>query len=357
MALVGGIDLAKVVSKATSNVGNVANKTASALGGGSTSVASTPRAGDNAVKPFTYKINGTTYTVNPASNGGYMQAYDQYVKDAEARKALYNKQFDTNVNNLKNTLSQNNTQTNSNYDNAARQAYVQYMQRQRALPSQLQALGVNGGATESGLLNLYNNYGNVHASNEQQRNAELATNQQAYDDAYANMVSNRTNYLMDYEADLAAQKQTALNNQMNEYNNEITRFSSSVAQYPTTEKGYQQYKDWIERMKNSNDPLKSMKIALIRQQMATQFPDGAPKEKSSGGGGGGGSRRRSGGGRSRGSSSSSSSNSSGSGYSGNTRAAYEARFKSSGSSRSTKSSNNKNKWQKYGIHTTGRWVG
>ena len=317
MALVK-LDLVKPINAVT----RATTATASTVAGNGTT-SNGAKSGDNAGKAYTYKINGKTYTVKPAASGGYMDAYAQYATDRKTQLDAANKQLNA-------TLKSNNATTNANYDNAARQAYVQYMQRQRALPSQLQALGVNGGATESGLLNLYNNYGSAHAANEQQRNAELATNQQNRDDAYNAAYQS-------YLSDLNEQKQQAINNQINEYNNEITRFSSSVAQYPTTEKGYQNYKDWIERMKNSDDPLKSMKIALIRQQMATQFPDGKPKS-SGGGGGGGGGRRRSYGGRGGGygGNNTPQEETKSSGNSGNTRAAYEARFRSGKSKKSSR---------------------
>ena len=241
--------------------------------------------GNNINNIYRTTVNGKTYQVDPASQGGYMSAYGQYETDRTA-------QLDAARNQLDQTLAQNNATTNANYDNSARQAYVQYMQRQRALPSQLQALGVRGGATESGLLNLYNNYGASHAANEQQRNADLTTNQQNRDDAY-------NSAYQAYLSDLNEQRQQAIANQINEYNNEITRFSSSVAQYPTTKNGYKQYEQWINNMAASDDPLKDIKIALIRQQMATQFPDGNPNGSGSGsGGGGGGGSRRSYGGRS-----------------------------------------------------------
>lgn len=241
--------------------------------------------GNNISNIYRTTVGGRTYQIDPASQGGYMNAYAQYETDRT------NQLNDTRAN-LDKTLEQNNATTNANYDNSARQAYVQYMQRQRALPSQLQNLGVNGGATESGLLNLYNNYGSSHAANEQQRNADLTTNQQNRDDAY-------NNAYQAYLSDLNEQKQQAIANQINEYNNEITRFSSSVAQYPTTANGYKQYKEWINNMAASNDPLKDIKVALIRQQMATQFPNGDPNGGSGSGGGGrsyGGYRRSYGGG-------------------------------------------------------------
>ena len=275
--------------------------------------------GNNIGNVFKTTVNGKTYSVNPASAGGYLQAYGQYEADRTNQLNATREQLDK-------TLAQNNATTNSNYDNSARQAYVQYMQRQRALPGQLQRLGVNGGATESGLLNLYNNYGSAHAANEQQRNADLTSNQNSRDDAYS------TAYQA-YLSDLNEQKQQALANQINEYNNEITRFSSSVAQYPTTKNGYKQYESWIANMEASADPLKDIKVALIRQQMASQFPNGAPS--SGGSGGGGSSRHSSGRSYSGGGSGNSTPTATPTGYSGNTRSAYESRFKNAGTRSST----------------------
>lgn len=237
--------------------------------------------GNNINQLYKYTDNqGKTYSIDPASAGGFMKAYGQYETDRT-------KQLDASREQLDKTLAQNNATTNSNYDNSARQAYVDYMRKQKALPNQLQALGVRGGATESGQLNLYNNYGAVHAANEQQRMAELGNNQNARDDAY-------NSAYQAYLGDLNNQKQQAIANQINEYNNEVTRFSSTVAQYPTTNAGYKAYQQWINTMAASNDPLKDIKVAMIRQQMATQFPNGKPS--SGGSGGSSRSRRYSGGG-------------------------------------------------------------
>lgn len=233
--------------------------------------------GNNINQVYEYTdASGKKYTVAPASSGGYMKAFEQYKQSAEDARKKYEE-------NLANTLAQNNTTTNSNYNNNARQAYVDYMRKQRALPGQLQSLGVRGGATESGLLNLYNNYGSSHAANEQQRAADLTKNQQNYNDTLFN-------YIQDYDADLLEKEQTAINNQINEYNNEITRFSSSVAQYPTTRAGYDAYQTWINNLSASSDPLKDIKVALVRQQMAAQFPNGKPSSSSGSSGGSGGSR-------------------------------------------------------------------
>ena len=303
--------------------------------------------GNNISNVYKYNVGGQTYQIDPASQGGYLNAYSQYATDRKA-------QLDQTQKNLDATLAQNNATTNANYDSSARQAYVDYMRKQRALPSQLQALGVRGGATESGLLNMYNNYGVEHAANEQQRNADLTANANNRNDAWNSAYQS-------YLADLNEQKQQAISNQINEYNNEVTRFSSSVAQYPTTKDGYKQYQAWIENMAASDDPLKDIKVALIRQQMATQFPDGDPN---SGGGGGGGGHRRGGGYRR--SSGSSSSNRTSSkpkttssprgGYSDNSVGSYYST--GNGGNRKRKENARKSNWKKYNVtKSTGRWVG
>lgn len=287
-------NITQLVGKTTKQVKSAAKK-----GGTTPSVYSD----DGTIK---YKYGGKTYSVKPAGDGGYMQAFKAYANDAAKAKNIYEGQFNTNKANLANTLAQNNATTNANYDSSARQAYVDYMRKQKALPSQLQALGVRGGATESGLLNLYNNYGTEHAANEQQRNADLTANQQAYNDAYNKLVSDRSTYLMDYEKDLAAQRQTALNNQMNEYRNELTTYSAAIARFAATEKGYKEAKAELKRLKNSKDPLKTAKINILKQQMTSVFtPDVlegfSSGGSSSGGSSGGSSYRRGGGGYSRGS--------------------------------------------------------
>lgn len=294
--------------------------------------------GNNIMQPvsFTDRLTGRTINITPASQGGYMRAFDDYVASAEASKQ---KKYDE----LETRLNENNATTNANYDNNARQAYVDYMRKQRALPGQLQSLGVRGGATESGLLNLYNNYGSSHAANEQQRAADLTTNRQNRDDAWSA-------YTTAWDEDIRNQYQTAVNNQMNEYNNEITRFSSTVAQYPSTSAGYSAYQQWIANLEASADPLKDIKVALVRQQMAAQFPDGSP---SSGGGGGSKSKRSSGG-------YSSGGTSGGGGNSSAARAAVEA-AQARGKAMTTyysnqkKASNKSSKKSSYRIHGESNW--
>lgn len=223
-------------------------------------------------KTYTYTgSNGKTYTVSPTN---YMQNYD--IAEQQSAAAAKKKQQE-----LQATLDQNNQQTNANYDSSARQAYIRYMQNRKALPSSLNALGVRGGASETALMNLYNNYGTSHANNEAARNSALEANKQNYNDVW-------NAYEADRRADLDNKLQTALTNQQNQYNNELTQFSSAVHQFPSTSAGYKKYQKWIDALNKSSDPLRDIKIGIIRQQMATQFPNGNPSSGGSGSGRSGG---------------------------------------------------------------------
>jgi hypothetical protein len=74
-------------------------------------------------------------------------------------------------------MMQNQGNINANSDEAARQAYIQYMNNQKALPQQMAASGLNGGATESSMVGLNTAYGeNVNSVNMERNKAlkELA---------------------------------------------------------------------------------------------------------------------------------------------------------------------------------------
>lgn len=69
----------------------------------------------------------------------------------------------------------------ASYDDAARQAYISYMQGQRDLPQQLSALGVTGGASESALIGARsayeNNRGNLQTARQRAaQNIDMSMN-------------------------------------------------------------------------------------------------------------------------------------------------------------------------------------
>lgn len=107
-------------------------------------------------------------------------------------------------------------QVNQNADRAQQQAYINYMMSKRDLPQQLAALGLTGGASESRLAGLYNNYGNARNEVDTGRNSDLASllqtlNQnksaalQNYNSALSDDEARKLAYQMELEQNLANQ--------------------------------------------------------------------------------------------------------------------------------------------------------
>ena len=108
----------------------------------------------------------------------YIDMYNNYRNEQQNIRDAYRKQLEADR-----TAAE--ASSNAEYDNAARQNYINYMQARKSLPSQLNALGIRGGASESSALRLGTNYGSNVASNEAARNSALAALRQQYEDKLA----------------------------------------------------------------------------------------------------------------------------------------------------------------------------
>ena len=84
-------------------------------------------------------------------------------------------------------LAQSKQSTNANYDSAAAGNYVNYMKQQNALPEQLARQGIRGGASESAMTRIANNYAQTQGANTAARYAALGQLQNAYDTNIASM--------------------------------------------------------------------------------------------------------------------------------------------------------------------------
>lgn len=103
---------------------------------------------------------------------------------------------------------------NKQADNAQQQAYINYMMNRRDMGQQLAAQGLSGGASESALAGMYNNYGNSRNTIDSGRNDSLAdlmndwnTNKasalQAYNSQLAEMAMQKANAVQQLENNLA----------------------------------------------------------------------------------------------------------------------------------------------------------
>ena len=119
----------------------------------------------------------------------YIDMYNDYKAQQNSIRDAYKKQIEADQ-------SAAIAQSNAEYDNSARQNYINYMQSQKRLPSELNALGIRGGASESSLTRLGTTYGSNVASNESARNNALAGIRQTYAQKLAEYDEENDNKLM-----------------------------------------------------------------------------------------------------------------------------------------------------------------
>ena len=132
------------------------------------------------------KIDTSDAAINAAYSGAYSGAYgnsnkfgynpyDELEEQIQAYKKLQEEQIREKnrlaVEQGTNRLNAQKSNINQAADENARQAYVQYMQSQKALPQQLAVQGASGGATETAQLGLQTNYqNNVNSINQNKAN-------------------------------------------------------------------------------------------------------------------------------------------------------------------------------------------
>lgn len=203
---------------------------------------------------------------------------DSYKKLANA----YQTQAKADLANMETKRDTDITKSNAGYDNTAKQNYINYMQAQKRLPSQLNAMGIRGGASESSLIRLGTNYGSNVAANESARQNALDSIRQAYAQQVAD-------YNKDLNERLAQAEATAEQNQINwereQLDKDLQRFSG-VIEGLYNDRG--SYEALIKQLQASNDPNKEYKIML-----ATRAMNQLAASSGGGGGGGGYSRGRS----------------------------------------------------------------
>ena len=197
----------------------------------------------------------------------YMDAYNNLANQ-------YREQAKTDIANIEGRRDADLNKSKAQYDSTAKQNYINYMQAQKKLPSQLNALGIRGGASESSAIRLNTNYGTNVASNEAARNSAA----DSIRSAYAQQIED---YNKDLNERLAQAEATARQNQLTfereQLDKDLERFSGAIEGLYKSKSGY---KKLIEQLQNSNDPNKEYKIMLARRAM-NMLGGG-----SSGGGGG-----------------------------------------------------------------------
>lgn len=131
--------------------------------------------------------------VQAASSGpSYADAYADALASIMAeqrrqREAAYQKAAAAQKENLNFATNQLTDTTND----ALKQAYINKMQTLRNLPQQMSAQGLNGGASETTLASMNNNYGNARNQLETERLKQLASLQNTYQNNLAQLEAQR----------------------------------------------------------------------------------------------------------------------------------------------------------------------
>lgn len=180
------------------------------------------------------------YNALLAAYQGQRNSYDEYLRQMrEAAQNAYdrgmsalNSAYDSQLSSLSSNLSETKNQLANQYNrsktnimddaaNSLRQAYINKMLSQRNLGQQMSAQGLTGGATETTMANMLNNYGNARNNINTTQNSNLSnlegnysdnlsTAMQAYNSAVANANLQKAQQAISLENALANNQISAL---------------------------------------------------------------------------------------------------------------------------------------------------
>lgn len=219
------------------------------------------------IGPAGTKVDTSNAAINAAYSGAYSGAYGNPNKFGDMGDELEYNPYEEQYNQLKeaykkqeemlreqnrlaveqgtNRLNAQKSNINQAADENARQAYVQYMQSQKALPQQLAVQGASGGATETAQLGLQTNYQNSVNSINQNK---------------ANRLQEIDNAIVDLQntGDLSTVEQVLANNQaaLDAY---MSNFDKGVS-----------YNQWANEF-NRNNKLQDAQLALEEKTYADRL--------------------------------------------------------------------------------------
>lgn len=206
---------------------------------------------------------------NYVTDRRYINAADAYAKQLRAQQAAQQQA-------MAQQLATSKAGVAADYDSSAAQAYLNYAKQQNALPEQLRAQGINGGASESALVRLGNQYALNQASNNASRNAAMGQLQTTYDTNLANM-QNELNRTIADNAYQAQQQQIEFNENLRQ--RALEQFQATIERF-TSVKSVDKAISGLDK----NDPNYTAMKQLLQLRKAQI------KAAKSGGGGGGGGR-------------------------------------------------------------------
>lgn len=208
---------------------------------GSSSGAATAKAYSSLLSAYLNRAQSLADSQLAAQRAAAQNAYD---KSVGALNDAYNSQignlrsnYDSTVNQLNASYDNSANKVNANAENSLREAYINKMLSQKNLGQQMAAQGLTGGATESTLASLLNNYGNSRNNIETTkannlsdlaftRDNNLAEALRSFNSAMANADSTRASQLMGLESALANNQISAIGDYYGMLANENEQYNS-----------------------------------------------------------------------------------------------------------------------------------
>lgn len=166
--------------------------------------------------------------------------------------------YDSTLGQLGNAYSSSKGAVESDAAKSLREAYINKMLSSKNLSQQLSAQGLSGGAAETTLAGLQNNYGNARnninttlndniTSLENTYQGNLASALQAYNTNLANAQSERAQYMAQLESDLANLTASSYGNQYNNFSALSSDYMSALQNALATQQEY----DYKETLANN----------------------------------------------------------------------------------------------------------
>ncbi len=228
------------VSQGTEKVTIRSNGGSSGGGGGSSSSTATSYSGGGGGGGFDYMsmiaqmLAQQRAAAQAAFDASKARLDEAWANTQSSLKSNLNSTLDS----LKNNYDYSSGQANDDANKSLREAYINYMLNRKNMNQNMSAMGLSGGASESSLANMYNNYGssrnNINTTlneslakllNAYQNNVSSAN--QTYNSQYADAMNNYVNNLNALQSALA-------NNLMSTYSGSSL---SNLANYASTLSG------------------------------------------------------------------------------------------------------------------------
>ena len=213
------------------NRGSGSRGSGSRGGGGGSAAVSAPAASAPVVQtnPYAEWLAQQRAAVEAAAAAKRQAAQDAYNRGMNALnnayssgKNLLTENYNSSLGTMQEAYDNGVAGVNRQADKTQNEAYINYMLSKRDLPQMMTAQGINGGAAESTLASLANQYGNSRNEIDVGRNSNLgdllqnlnankASALQAYNSSLADLESRRMAYQMELENALAQQIVSAAN--------------------------------------------------------------------------------------------------------------------------------------------------